>query len=175
MSVPAAVVLAASLAARDHAGIIGYRIQRSVDMAAGPIRRHEDVTLVAIFENDRLVRIRVLRDVVSGQTTGVPAQQALEKQLLAASKDPGFAVPFDSRHFHEYTYRVEGNLVAFTSAMKDARHANGYFVLGGGGAVTQLQYGAERPPKICDRRDGARRAGRSPTAFLGDRPLDAIV
>ena len=149
MNAPPAVVLAASLAARDHVGIIGYRIQRSVDMAAGPIRRHEDVTLVAIFENDRLMRVHVLRDMVSGHSTGVPAQQALEQQLLAASKEPGFAVPFDARHFREYTYRVEGNLVAFSSAMKDAQHANGYFVLGSGGAVTQLQYALNVLPKYA--------------------------
>lgn len=149
MNVPPAVVLAASLAARDHAGIIGYRIQRTVDMAAGPIRRHEDVTLVAVFENDRLVRVRVLRDMVSGHSTGVPAQQALERQLLTASKEEGFAVPFDSRHFHEYTYRVQGNLVAFSSAMKDARHANGFFVLGKSGAVTELQYGLNVLPKYA--------------------------
>lgn len=149
MTVPAAVVLAASLAARDHAGIIGYRIARTVDLSAGPIRRHEDVLLAAVFENDKLVRIRVLRDMVSGRTTGVPAQQALERQLLSASKDPGFAVPFDARYFHDYTYRVAGNLVAFSSAMKDARHADGYFVLGKGGAVTQLQYALNVLPKYA--------------------------
>jgi hypothetical protein len=149
MSVPAAVVLAAALAARDHAGIIGYRIQRTVDMAAGPIRRHEDVALTVIFQNDHLLRVRVLRDTVSGRATGVPAQQALERQLLAASKEPGFAVPFDARHFHEYAYRVQGNLVAFSSATKDARHANGYFVLGSGGAVTQLQYALNVLPKYA--------------------------
>ena len=149
MTVPAAVVLAASLAARDHGGIIGYRIQRTVDMAAGPIRRHEDVALALIFQNDRLLRVRVLRDNVSGRTTGTSAQQALERQLLAASKEPGFAVPFDARHFHEYSYRVQGNLVAFSSVMKDARHANGYFVLGNGGAVTQLQYALNVLPKYA--------------------------
>ncbi|HET9393735.1 MAG TPA: hypothetical protein VFO29_09505 [Candidatus Rubrimentiphilum sp.] len=149
MSVPAAVVLAASLAARDHTGIIGYRIQRTVDMAAGPIRRHEDVLLAAVFENDRLVRIRVLRDMVSGRSTGTPAQEALERQLLAASKEPGFAVPFDARYLHDYTYRVAGNLVAFSSALKDARHADGYFVLGSGGMVTQLQYALNVLPKYA--------------------------
>ena len=149
MSVPAAVVLAASLAARDHAGIIGYRIQRTVDMAAGPIRRHEDVSLAVVFINDRLVRVRVLRDMVSGHATSASAQQALEQQLLAGSKEPGFAVPFDARHFKEYSYKVQGNLVAFSSVMKDARHANGYFVLGSGGAVTQLQYALNALPKYA--------------------------
>jgi hypothetical protein len=147
--VPAAVVLAASLAARDHDGIIGYRIHRTVDMAAGPIRRHEDVVLVVAFENDRMIKVRVLRDMVSGRTTGAPAQQALERQLLAASKEPGFAVPFDARHFHDYTYKVQGNLVAFSSVMKDARHANGYFVLGSSGAVTELQYALNVLPKYA--------------------------
>jgi hypothetical protein len=137
------------LAARDHGGIIGYRIQRTVDMAAGPIHRHEDVALAVIFQNERLLRVRVLRDMASGRSTGVPAQQALERQLLAASKEPGFAVPFDARHFREYSYRVQGNRVAFSSVMKDARHANGYFELGSGGAVTQLQYALNVLPKYA--------------------------
>ena len=149
MSVPAAVALAASLAARDHGGIVGYRIHRTVDMAAGPIRRHEDVALAVVFQNDRLVRVRVLSDTVSGHSTGTDAQKALERQLLSASKDPGFAVPFDARHFREYTYKVQGNLVAFSSPLKDARHADGFFVLGSGGAVTQLQYALNVLPKYA--------------------------
>lgn len=149
MSVPSAVVLAASLAARDHIGIIGYRIQRTVDIAAGPFHRHEDVTLGVIFQNDRLLRVRVLSDMVSGRATGVPAQQALEQQLLADSKAPGFAVPFDARHFAEYTYRVQGNRVTFSSTLKDARHANGYFDVGSSGAATQLQYALNVLPKYA--------------------------
>lgn len=149
MSVPAAVVLAASLAAGDHGGITGYRIQRTVDIAAGPFHRHEDVALAVIFQNDRLLRVRVLSDTVSGRTTGTPAQQTLERRLLAASKAPGFAVPFDSRHFQEYTYRVQGNRVDFSSKLKDARHANGYFELGSNGAVTQMQYALNVLPKYA--------------------------
>ncbi len=140
MSVPAAVLLAASLAARDHIGIVGYRIQRTAQITAGAFHRHDEVALAVVFENDRLIRVRVLRDEVNGRAADDAAHRALERQLLAGSKTSGFTVPFDARHFQEYSYKVQGNRVDFSSDMKDAQHANGYFELGVGGAVTQLQY-----------------------------------
>jgi hypothetical protein len=140
MSVPAAVELAAQLAARDHVGIVGYRITRTGQISAGPYHRKDDVTLAAIFENDRLIAVRVLSDAVNGRDASAPDRQALEKQLLDGSKKNSFAVPFDARHFDEYRYRVQGGHVEFVTALRDTQHGDGFFDVSAAGAVVTLQY-----------------------------------
>lgn len=149
MTVPAAVALAASLAARDHGGIVAYQIHRTGDVSAAFFRRHDDVTLAVVFDNDKLTNVRVLRDQINGRPAGAAAEQALTRELLTNASAGAFAVPFDTRHLNEYHYRVEGDRVWFAADARDAQHANGFFQLAPNGAVAELQYTPNVLPRFA--------------------------
>lgn len=134
---------------RDHEGIVGYRIHRVADIAAGPFHRHDDVTLAAVFDGDKLVAIRVLRDDVNGRPADAAARQQLVAQLQAPAPGGGFAVPFDARFFKDYRYAVHGSRVMFTSAIRDARHGDGFFDVAPDGRVTDLDYAPNALPRYA--------------------------
>lgn len=139
MSVPAVVEQAARVAAADHAGIVGFRIEQISHVDGGPIHRSADVVLVAAYENDRLIRVRVLKYVDNGKDAGAAARAELEAQL--SKHGEGFAVPFDARHFEEYAYDpVDASTVRFTSPLHDGRHGEGTFTVSTGSHVTELRY-----------------------------------
>lgn len=139
MSVPAIVERAAQVAHNDHAGIVGYRVEQTSQIDGGPIHRYARVVLVAAYENDKLIRVRVLKYVDNGKDAGDAARRELEAQLTKSGE--GFAVPFDARHFGEYAYdSPDGRTVRFTSGMRDQHHGEGQFTVGDGGHVTALSY-----------------------------------
>lgn len=158
MTVPPAVALAAMLAARDHVGIIGYRVKRTSQITAGPYNRRDDVTLAVIFQNDQLISMRILSDRIDGRAASESEKEALLKRLTSPIPNQ-FAVPFDTRHLGEYHYMVNGKRVKFTSIVKDASHGNGFFTLGPSGAVTYIQYVPRTLPRFAT--DGLVRENRS--------------
>lgn len=159
MIVPPPVALAATLAARDHLGVIGYRVTRKSNLAAGPYHRRDDVALAVIFQNDRLIGIRVLHDNIDGRPASDAQKDALIKQLTA--KNPhAVAVPFDARHFNEYHYSAHGARVKFTSTVNDVNHADGFFDVGPNGAVKYIAYVPRKLPRFAT--DGLVREIRAP-------------
>ncbi len=138
--VPALVVQAAAVAARDHAGSIVYRIHQTTAMDGGPMHEHADVVLEVAAEGPSLVKVRVLRFLSNGADASEQKKRELEQKLLAGQSGGGFAVPFDSRHTGEYDYAAEAGSVRFTSLRRDANHGDGTFTVDAIGHVTGMRY-----------------------------------
>lgn len=139
MSVPVLVERAAQASAGDHAGFVSFRIEQTSHVDGGPIHRSADVVLVAAYENDRLIRVRVLKYVDNGKDAADSTRSELEARLSRTAD--GFAVPFDARHFGEYAYDpVDDRTVRFTSGLHDGRHGEGSFTVGSGAHVSELRY-----------------------------------
>lgn len=139
MSVPALVERAAQASAGDHSGFVSFRVEQTSHVDGGPIHRSIDVVIVAAYENDRPIRIRVLKYVDNGKEAAEPARLELESRLARSGE--GFAVPFDARHFAEYAYDpVDDRTVRFTSGLHDSRHGEGSFTVAAGAHVSELRY-----------------------------------
>ncbi|MHB8231218.1 MAG: hypothetical protein ACYDG0_10640 [Vulcanimicrobiaceae bacterium] len=149
-AVPPIVERAARLAARDHREIVGYRVEQRSHYAAGFIHGDSDVVLAVAFEGDRLLKVRVLRDVQNGRPASAADRAAIERQIAAANPADGFAVPFDARHFGEYRFTGAGpSTVAFHSLVRDARHGDGTFTVDAAGDVVQMTYVPDVLPKYA--------------------------
>jgi len=138
VSVPAIVERAAQVAAADHKGIVTFQIEQTSRIDGGPIHRTDHAIILAAYEDEQLIRVRVVRLEENGKELGAERMRALENNLSAHSE--GFAVPFDRAHFGEYTYEADGSTVRFTSALRDARHGDGSFDVAADGHVTHLHY-----------------------------------
>lgn len=149
--VPAIVVQAAAVAARDHTGSIVYRIHQSTAMDGGPMHRRADVVLQVAAEGPVLVKVRVLRFLADGADQSAEKKRELERQLLDGQKKGGFAVPFDARHTSEYDYSAEANTVRFLSLRRDADHGDGSFAVDAKGHVTQMRYVPDVYPRYVKR------------------------
>ncbi|MGH8163792.1 MAG: hypothetical protein ACREP1_05595 [Rhodanobacteraceae bacterium] len=148
--VPAIVERAAQLAAHDRQGVVAYRMHRTSELHAGLYHRSDDVELVAVFDGERLVTVRVLRDQTDGKDNGDAAKAQLARSLEQNVPDTGFAVPFDARHFGEYRYAVDGpRSVRFVSLERDARHGAVTFSVDATGAVVRLSYSPNVLPKYA--------------------------
>ncbi|HEY8296597.1 MAG TPA: hypothetical protein VIG32_01050 [Candidatus Baltobacteraceae bacterium] len=147
---PAVVVRAARIAARDHQGVVGYRIHRANSLHAGLYHRTDDVELAVVFENDRLVKVRVLRDATDGKPASDAAKAQLAATLEQGAPGQGFAVPFDARNFADYRFAVaDASTVRFVSIERDARHGDGTFSVDPSGAVVTLSYTPDVLPKYA--------------------------
>jgi len=145
--IPAIVAHAASVAERDRAGAIVYRIHQTTAMDGGPLHRHADVVIVAAADGPNLVKVRVLRYLADGAEQSDAKKRDLERQLLAGQAGGGFAVPFDSRHTADYDYTADAGTVRFQSLRRDVDHGDGTFTVDGAGHVTAMRYVPDVFPK----------------------------
>ncbi len=145
--IPAIVVQAAAVAAHDRAGIVTYRIHQVSAMDGGPLHRHGDVTIAVVADGPSLVKVRVLTYVVDGHDQSDQQKRDLAAQLLAGQSKGGFAVPFDSRHLHEYGFAADGSAVRFRSLRRDASHGDGTFEVDASGHVLRMSYVPDVFPK----------------------------
>lgn len=149
MSVPAIVERAAQIAANDHKGIVSFQIEQTSRIDGGPIHKTAHCVIVAAYDDEQLIRVRVIRYEENGKDAGADRMREIEKQLSAHSD--GFAVPFDRAHFGEYAYEApDDNTVRFTSALRDARHGGGSFQVAADGHVTHLQYAPNVLPQYAN-------------------------
>ncbi|MBV9269812.1 MAG: hypothetical protein JO165_01870 [Candidatus Eremiobacteraeota bacterium] len=147
MSVPAIVERAAQVAAGDHRGIVSFEIEQHTQIDGGPIHRTAHAVIIAAYDDEQLIRVKVLRLEENGKDASAERIRYVERELTAHSE--GFAVPFDRNHFNEYAYTVDGNTVRFTSKLQDARHGEGTFEVAADGHVTHLHYTPHAFPQFA--------------------------
>jgi len=148
VSVPAIVERAAQVAAADHKGIVSFQIEQQTQIDGGPIHRTAHALIVAAYDDEQLIRVKVVRLEENGKDAGTQRMHSLEQELSAHSE--GFAVPFDRAHFGEYSYEVaDGNTVRFTSTLRDAHHGDGTFQVSADGHVTHLHYMPHMLPQFA--------------------------
>lgn len=145
--IPAIVVQAAAVDARDRVGAIVYRIHQVTAMDGGPIHKRSEVVIEVAADGADLVRVRVLGYVADGAEQSEQKKADLARQLLTGQAAGGFAVPFDARHTAEYDYTAQSDGARFRSLLRDARHGDGAFVVDATGHVTQLRYAPNVYPK----------------------------
>lgn len=145
------MVRAAELATKDHQGVISLHLHQSSAIKGGPIHQSSQIELVGVFDDEKLVRVRVLSLVENGRAADRQTLDAKADEILKTENaGGGFAVPFDARHFSEYRYQViTPTLVQFMSVVRDAEHGDGRFELSPSGQVTELQYIPDVLPKYA--------------------------
>jgi hypothetical protein len=148
--VPAVVVQAASVALHDRQGVIGYRIHQTSAIDGGPFHQHDDVLMVVVADGPNIVKVRVLHFTENGAELSDKRKTQLANDLLAGQAKGGFAVPFDSRHFPEYTYSVSGPIVSFKAIVRNADHGDGTFQVDAGGHVVRMVYKPDTLPKYAN-------------------------
>lgn len=150
--VPQIVTRAADRALHDHHGIVGYRLQQITELhAARFYKRSDNFVMAAVFDGDQLIGIRVLQFTQNGREATAEEKTAIKSSLERASVAPGFAVPFDARHFAEYNYvQIGASSVRFTSLARDARHGDGVFTENAQGDVIRMSYVPDVLPPHAD-------------------------
>lgn len=148
--VPAIVMRAAEHAARDHQGIVGYRLRQTTELhAARFYNRSDNFEMAVVFDGDTLVNVRILRYTENGRDASEGEKAKIQAQLEQRKPGSGFAVPFDARHFSEYRYVQNGTAVRFISLARDDRHGDGEFAVNARGDVIRMAYAPDVLPKYA--------------------------
>lgn len=147
-AVPAIVTQAAQRTQQSERGVVGLRVHRVFDVHAGPYRRHDDLEFAGVYEDGRLVKVRILRLQVGGRDADDKTKaETVQKYEHPAATDV-FRRPYDPRYLADYTYEVvDPQTVRFKTSVRDAAHGDGTFTLDGGGNVVSVRYApAALPP-----------------------------
>ena len=149
---PPAVVQIAQRVQSQESGIVVYRLHRVFDVHAGPMRRHDELTLAIAAQDGNVVRVRVLQASVGGKTPDAAGLAQIESQYEHPKPEDLFHRPFDVRYLAEYSYReVDAQTYAFTSAVRDSSHGDGTFKLDPSGDVVQYSYAPNALPQYTNR------------------------
>ena len=157
--VPSDVRRAAQVAQADRRGIIGFEIAWDTDARGGPFHQTYHYRNAYIFDGERFVAARALEKVDNGRTAAA-ADLAAETRKIAENeraKAPGFADPFDDRHFGEYRFSREtcdssclagDTTVAFAGLVSDVNHGDGRLVIDRDGHVRRMVYAPKVMPSF---------------------------
>ena len=149
--VPAEVRRAAQVAQSDRRGIVGFEIVWDTDARGGPFHQTYHYRNAYIFDGERFVAARAIEKVDNGHSAGA-ADLAAETRKIAENeraKVPGFADPFDDRHFAEYRFTREAcdaaclqgeTTVAFAGLVPDVNHGDGRLLIDRDGHVRRMVY-----------------------------------
>lgn len=138
---PPAVVQIAQRARSQERGIVLYRLHRVFDVHAGPSRRHDELELAVVSQDDRVVRVRILRASTGGKSVDDAGRRQLENQYENPKPGDVFHRPFDPAYVNEYTYQaVDARTYRFTSILRDSSHGDGTFSLNDTGDVVKYVY-----------------------------------
>lgn len=149
-AVPALVALAAERTQRFERGIVGFRLHRVFDVHAGPYRRHDDMELAGVYEDGRLVHVRVLHQQVGGRETDAQTKAQTAASYEHPSPLDVFARPYDPAHLAEYSYEPAGaDTVRFRALAQDAAHGDGTFTVDAAGDVVSVQYSPVVMPRYA--------------------------
>lgn len=127
--------------AQETQGVVGFRLHRVLDVHAGFAQRHEDLVLTGIYDNGRVVKVRIVSYTIDAK----PASSSEDAAMAQAYDDPKpgqvFELPFDSRYFRDYSYDQAGpQTIAFNSNVRDAAHGNGTFTYDANNTVVSYTY-----------------------------------
>lgn len=140
-SLPAIVMQAPQRTQAGEQGVVGFRLERTFDVHAGPFHRHDELLLAVVDEDGRTIKVRVLRN-----NTGTHVASDSENAQLAekyAHPDPGdvFYRPFDLRYGADYRCEMsDAHTVHFKSLVRDSNHGDGTFSVSDSGNVVAFAY-----------------------------------
>ena len=151
-AIPPELRRAAILSENDHHGIVGFEITWDTDARGGPFRQRFHYRNAYVYDGERFLGARALEKVDNGKAAdahGLDEEtKKIEREHSGASV-PGFAVPFDSRHFDEYRFRrapcdaacLEGDTsIGFEALINDQNHGDGRLIIDRDGHVRHLEY-----------------------------------
>jgi hypothetical protein len=122
-------------------GVVVYRMRRVFDVHAGPMHRHDELTLAIASLNGLTVKVRVLRAITGGKVAGSAAVTQIENQYEHPKPDDVFHRPFDPHYLNEYAYQaIDARTYRFTSTMHDSSHGDGTFWIDNRESVVKYQY-----------------------------------
>lgn len=140
-SAPPVLTQVAHRFAQTSRGIVGFRLHRVLDVHAGFSKYHREIVLAGIYQNGRLVRVRVISYTIDGRPTDAGQQAALAQEYQNPKPGETFAAPFDARNFAAYSYQEQGpGTIAFSSTLHDAGHGNGTFTYDATNSVLACTY-----------------------------------
>lgn len=149
-AVPALVVLAAERTQRFERGVVGFRLHRVFDVHAGPYRRHDEMEFAGVYEDGRLVKVRILHQEVGGKETDAQTKAQTAASYAHPAPLDVFARPFDPAHLNEYTYELaDARTVRFRALVRDAAHGDGTFALDSDGDVVSMAYSPVVMPRYA--------------------------
>jgi hypothetical protein len=139
--VPAVVTAAANRFAQTTRGIFGFRLHRVFDVHAGPSSRHDDLVFDGVFDDGRIVSVRVVSYTIGGKQADAQQRSQIVQQWAHPKPDAVFHPPFDRRYLPDYRYRPQsGRTVAFTALVKNNAHGSGTFTYDRADNVTSDTY-----------------------------------
>lgn len=149
-AVPALVALAAERTARFERGIVAFRLHRVFDVHAGPQNRHDDMEFAGVYEDGRLIKVRILHEQIGGRETDEATKARTAQQWEHPAPQDVFARPFDPKHLTEYSYDPPaGNTVRFHALVRDSSHGDGTFTVNAQGDVVAVHYTPCALPKYA--------------------------
>lgn len=138
---PPALAQVAQRYADTSRGIVSFQLHRVFDVHGGFSRRHEDLVMNGIYENGKLVRVRVVSYTINGKPAGASDVAAVERSWNHPDPSEVFAPPYDARNFGAYRYTRGGPAtIYFSSDVRDAGHGRGSFTYDAGDDVVQMTY-----------------------------------
>ncbi|MDP9017471.1 MAG: hypothetical protein M3N19_04025 [Candidatus Eremiobacteraeota bacterium] len=155
---PANLRHAAAIAESDHRGIVGFQISWETEARGGLFHQRFHYRNAYVYEGEHLIGARALEKVDNGRVSSERDLEAETKRILDESAKPaapGFAVPFDVRHFEEYRYKTapcddyclqSDERIAFAALIQDANHGDGLMTIDRDGHVRRLEYSPKVKP-----------------------------
>jgi hypothetical protein len=139
--VPPAIVKIAQRVQSQEQGVVVCRYKRIFDVHAGPMHRHDEMTLALVNNGSTTVKVRVIQDVIGGKTADAQQVAQLENQYEHPKPGDVFNRPFDPKYMNEYTFEaVNAQEYKFSSTMHDSSHGSGTFDLDAQNNVVKYQY-----------------------------------
>jgi hypothetical protein len=140
-AVPAIVAQAAQIAARAQQGIVGFRLHRAFDVHAGPFHRHDDMEFAGVYEDGRLIKVRILHQQIGGQETDDATKSKTEHGYEHPGPNDVFARPYDERHLNDYADDLlPDGTIRFRALVRDPAHGDGTFSVDAAGNVLTVHY-----------------------------------
>lgn len=125
---PPALTQVAQRYLQTSRGVVGFTLHRVLDVHAGFSRRHEDIVMHGIFQDGKIVRVRVVSYTIDGKSASDDQQSSMAQAYENPQPDQRVALPFDPANFAQYSYQQAGaQTIGFTSTVLDAAHGNGSF------------------------------------------------
>jgi hypothetical protein len=122
-------------------GIVAFQIHRVFDVHGGFSRRHEDLLMNGIYDDGKLVRVRVVSYSINGKPASVSDVAGVEQSWNHPKPDEVFAPPYDASNFGAYQYTRGGSsTIDFDSTIRDAGHGRGSFTYDAQDDVVAITY-----------------------------------
>jgi hypothetical protein len=122
-------------------GVVAFQILRVFDVHGGFSSRHEDLVMNGIYDNGRLVRVRVVSYSINGRAASATEIAGVEQSWNHPNPSDVFAPPYDARNFGGYHYTGGGpSTIYFQSDIRDAGHGRGSFTYDAQGDVVGVTY-----------------------------------